>query len=178
MNRFTTALLAAVLLSPLCVAAGATTVVARSDDELALSADLVMVGRCTGAESRWVGRDLVTVATVEVHDRLKGDAPSAVTVVLPGGVDARRRVPVAVTWPGAPRIAVDEAVVLFLDAGAPVDGGYTITGFAQGKLSVVEDGAGVARVQKRGGRGETAGEPLDAFVARLRAVLDAGPPRR
>jgi hypothetical protein len=173
MNRFTKGTLAALLLLTSAEPANGTTVVPRSDEELALAADLVVVGRCTGTESRWVGRDLVTVARVEVHDRLEGDDPGTVTVVLPGGVDTRRRVPVAVTWPGAPRLADGETVVLFLDAGAPVDGGYTITGFAQGKLSVFEDGAGVARVQRRSGRGEAAGEPLDAFVERLRAVLDA-----
>jgi len=40
--------------------------------------------------------------TVAVSEALKGDAGGRLTVAVPGGVDASRRIPVAMIWPAAP----------------------------------------------------------------------------
>ena len=69
---------------------------------------------------------------------LKGEHAATATVAIPGGVDANRRIPIAMTFPGAPRIAPSEEVFLFLThAGDEIAGSYGVTGFAQGKFSIV-----------------------------------------
>src|SRR4029079_18785191 len=95
------ALLAAALVA---VPLAATTPVKMSHADLAKTPDLVIPGHCTNLESTWVGRSLVTLATVEVTDTWKGSAGSTVTVVLPGGISTKGAVPIAQTWPDAPRL--------------------------------------------------------------------------
>jgi hypothetical protein len=122
--------------------AQATTLVKMSTEQMTARATDIVVGTVTGARSVWVDRTLVTLAQVSVSESLKGGGRSELTVVLPGGVDATRAVPVAVTWPGAPVLSARENVVLFLEADAPVKDGHQIVGFSQGKYSVVRDAFG------------------------------------
>ena len=105
-------------------------------------ADLVAIGQCVETRSQWLGRDLVTLATVSLSEVIKGQEQSTVTVVLPGGIDATRRIKVASTWPGAPTIRPQEEVFLFLTRGEAVPGAYVVMGFSQGKLSIVPDRQG------------------------------------
>jgi hypothetical protein len=101
--------------------------------------DMIALGSCVEARSEWVDRRLVTLARISVREVLKGENSSEITVVLPGGVDANRKFPVAMTYPGAPRISPDENVFLFLTQDDEVGGGYTLTGFSQGKFSIIKD---------------------------------------
>jgi hypothetical protein len=137
-----------VLVAALALPAAATTAVHMSDESLVDAADLIVVGTCQEVASRWVGRDLVTLATVEVAENVKGNAGSNVRVVLPGGSDTSGPVPVAVTWPGAPSMAPGEEVLLFLVEYPAVPGGYAVAGFSQGKFSIFEGPAGEARVSR------------------------------
>jgi hypothetical protein len=105
-------------------------------------AEIIVTGRCTNLESRWLDRDLVTLATVEVTEVLKGAPPTTITVVLPGGIDANRPVPIAMTFPAAPEIYSQEAVLLFLTDEDRVAGGYSVVGFSQGKFTLAEDAQG------------------------------------
>ena len=145
---------------------------------------VIATGRCLGTRSEWIedGRVLVTVATVAVDEVLKGEPGETLTVVLPGGVDANRRIPVAMTYPGAPQIAPEEEVLLFLNGDDSVAGGYSVYGFAEGKYSIVEDQAGekvVARhftkdrVQNGPGlvRGNRPLVPLSEFKGKVRSYL-------
>lgn len=132
------ALLAALAASPL----RATTALERSTNDMIQEAQLILTGRCTHVESRWVGRDLVTLATIAVSESLKGQAGSEVTVVIPGGVDSKRPIPIAMTFPAAPTIQLKEDVLLFLTPEEQVAGGFAIVGFSQGKLTVAQDPAG------------------------------------
>lgn len=121
-----------------------------TNEALATEAELIVIGECIGAETVWVDRNLYTVATITVSESLKGSAISAVRVALPGGVDANRRFPVAMTYPGAPQISPREEVFLFLtSAEDEVPGSYAVMGFAQGKFSIVpsEQGPLVGRSQ-------------------------------
>jgi hypothetical protein len=113
-----------------------------SVEEMVNVSDLIVIGSCVEARSMWVDRNLVTLASISVKETLKGGGSSAVTVVLPGGADANRKVPVAMTYPGAPRIAPSEDVFLFLTKDDEVGGGYTIAGFSQGKFSIIKDEEG------------------------------------
>ena len=187
-------LCATLLLAAAAFPAAATTAIQLSDEDLVQAADLIVVGRCAEVQSTWVGRDLVTLATVEVREQLKGAARPTVTVVLPGGVDTHAAVPVAVTWPGAPNMAPGEEVFLFLNEFPSVADGYAVAGFSQGKFSVVEGPTGEPVVSRslgaltlRGGSGESSGgehvggersERLSSFLDRVRSILAAGEVQR
>jgi len=113
-----------------------------SIEEMTSDSDLIAIGSCLSTQPMWVDRTLVTLANISVQEVLKGENSSAITVALPGGVDANRKIPIAMTYPGAPRISPDEKVFLFLTRDDQVAGGYTIAGFSQGKFSIQtnEDG--------------------------------------
>ncbi len=113
-----------------------------SIEEMAAESDYIVIGSCLNTQSQWVDRSLVTLANISIQEVLKGEDASTVTVVLPGGVDINRKIPVAMTYPGAPRISPAEKVFLFLVRDDQVGGGYTITGFSQGKFSVLVDDDG------------------------------------
>jgi hypothetical protein len=106
---------------------------------MAAQSDFIAIGSCIETHSMWVDRTLVTLANISVQEVLKGEDSSTITVALPGGVDANRKIPIAMTYPGAPRISPNEKVFLFLVHDDMVRGGYTITGFSQGKFSVLEN---------------------------------------
>jgi hypothetical protein len=126
----------------------ATTVVKLTNQDLAEEAELIAIGHCAETRSSWIGRNLVTLATISVSEVLKGAGRSTVTVVLPGGVDANRKFPVATTWPGAPQILPQEEVFLFLANDNQSAGGHTILGFSQGKFSIVKDARGKKMVSR------------------------------
>lgn len=167
-------------LSPL----SGTTLVRLSDADLVRAADLVVTGECLDAASRWIGGELYTVATVRIDQALQGTPAATVEVVVPGGADPHAPVPIAVTVPGAPRLAPGERAVLFLTAIDSEGFGseaFSVVGLSQGKLSIVEragkpavvrDLRGAALVDEEGlvpGSLEAA-EPLEAFETRIRAL--------
>jgi hypothetical protein len=123
-------------------AAWATQLVPLSEAQLIEQSSLIVVGQCTEAKGTWMGRRLMTVATIAVDEVLKGEPHSQVTVVIPGGIDAQRPIPVAAVTAGTPQLAPSEEVVLFLSASRDLPDTYTVTGFAQGKVSVLKDAAG------------------------------------
>jgi len=118
--------------------------------DLTRMADMVVTGRCIGLRTEWVqdGRVLVTLAEIAVDDTLKGGAVATLTVALPGGADANRAVPVAMTYPDAARISLNEEVVLFLSDDDLAPGAYAVTGSQLGKLSIVEDEDGSRLVSR------------------------------
>jgi hypothetical protein len=147
--RKTVGVLASGLLLAAMIAprAEATTAIRLSNDDLTDQADLIVVGRAVDQETRWVGRNLVTLVTVAVTEAIKGEAVGSITVALPGGIDAKRKFPVAMTYAGAPRLSANEEVFLFLTAGDEVEGSYAVSGFSQGKFSIVEE-AGEKKVSR------------------------------
>jgi len=120
----------------------ATQLVPLSEAELAERSSLIVIGQCTEVRSAWMGRRLMTLATVAVRETLKGEPHAQVTVVIPGGMDAQRPVPVAAVVAGAPQLAPAEEVVLFLSARPDEPDRYTVTGWEQGKFSILKDGQG------------------------------------
>jgi hypothetical protein len=110
--------------------------------------DLIAIGSCRTTKSVWVDRSLVTLATVSLGETMKGIEQNEITVALPGGIDANREVPIAMSYAGAPRMTAGEDVFLFLRAAGPVAGTYTITGFSQGKFAIVKDEDGQQMVTR------------------------------
>jgi hypothetical protein len=155
-----------------------------SMEKMTQEAAEIVIGNCIQTRSEWSGRSLVTLATISVTERLKGDgSDGTLTVVTPGGIDANRRFPVAMTYAGAPQFSLNEEVLLFLNA--PVEGvnGYSVMGFSQGKFSLNTDTEGgkvvmkdmtKAPVQKGAGptRGTPQGIPLAEFKALVRRYLN------
>lgn len=129
----------------------ATTVVALSQPEMIQEADLILTGRCTRLESQWVDRQLMTLATVSVSEALKGQPGAEVTVVVPGGVDLNRKIPISQTFAGAPKMFVGEEVLLFLTENGRVAGGWSVVGFSQGKYTMTDSSQGKAASQDLSG---------------------------
>lgn len=149
--------------------------------QLAQRSTLIAIGKCTQVRSKWEGRVLVTLATIEVSETLKGALAPSVTVVLPGGSDAKRRFPVAMTYPGGPTISKGEEVFLFLTNRSNTADGLSITGYSQGKYTIAVTPTGQKAISRgaknlrlAGGGGAVGGSvtltPLDKFK---REVLDA-----
>ena len=160
-----------------------TLAVALSLEDMVDQSALIAIGNCVETKSVWVDRTLVTLATVSVSETLKGGEAGNVTVVLPGGVDANRKFPVAMSYPGAPRLTPGEDVFLFLNADTDTGLGYNVAGFAQGKFSIVNDENGepvVSRdltnlgLQGNNGvrRGGASAIPLGSFKDRVKARLN------
>ena len=153
-----------------------------SERQLALQSELILSGQCLGTRTAWVGRTLVTLATVSVGDVVKGQPAETVAVALPGGLDASRAVPISVSYEGAPRILPKEEVFLFLTRRPEVPLGYVVAGYAQGKFSIVEDEQGqkhvsrdLTKVRLRSragvGRGNVLKASLAEFKERIRGYL-------
>ena len=160
----------------------ATTARQLSNEVLTVEATAIVSGRCTSIHTTWSGRVLMTMATIQVTDRLKGDVAETITVALPGGIDANRRFPVSMQYPGAPQIATGEEVFLFLAPNADIGGSLAVVGFSQGKFSIVNDERGekvVSRnlsavtLQSPAGtrRGTSTRVPLDQFRNEIRRYL-------
>ena len=129
-------------------AADTTLALALSVADMTDQADVIAIGNCVDTRSMWVDNSLVTLVTVAVGEALKGMPGDTLTVVVPGGIDTNRRIPVAMTYPGAPRLTPGETVFLFLNADSEVGGGYNVTGFSQGKFSIVEGADGQPMVTR------------------------------
>src|SRR6185436_8834011 len=98
--------------------------VALSVQDMVNQSDVIAIGSCIETKSVWVDRTLVTLATFSVSESLKGNGASTITIELPGGVDANRAVPIAMTYPGAPSITPGENAFVFLTATGEVAGSY------------------------------------------------------
>lgn len=152
--------------------------------DLTAQSELIVEGTCVETRSAWIedGRVLVTLATVSVGEALKGEAAPTITVVLPGGIDSNRRIPVGMTYAGAPRMSPQEEVFLFLNREEGTPEGYAVAGFAQGKFSIVEDEKGqkvvsrdLTKVRLQSGAGTVRGNvqltPLAEFKEKVRGYL-------
>jgi hypothetical protein len=161
-----------------------TTLRSLTNKEMAQSAAVIATGKCVALRSAWQGRTLVTIATIAVSETLKGDAATTLTVTLPGGVDLQRKFPIASSYAGAPRIAMQEEVFLFLARRPALTGEHTVLGFSQGKFSIVQNANGQRMVSRdlanvtlqsvAGARqGAASDAPLDAFKQEIRGYLNA-----
>lgn len=162
-------LLVCALLVP---AAQATTVIEQSTDQMAQQASVVITGHCVNSQSQWVGKTLVTLATINVDDVLKGQPGTQVTVVLPGGVDAKRKIPVAMSYPAAPQIGANEEVLLFLSSDSLVPHDYTVVGYSQGKFTVQTNSQGQQVVAQDLG-GLTLVQPLRSASGQSRTLAES-----
>lgn len=148
----------------------ATTLMKMSTGEMTLDADTIVIGTCVSAETARVGGRLVTLIEVSVDETLKGTAASGLTMIVPGGIDHDRPVPVAVTVPGAPTVFPNENVLLFLGHSAAVVGAYDVVGFSQGVYEVVEDTTG-NKLAAQGRFNGSNGASLNELKAEIQQAL-------
>ena len=129
--------LAGVLLLALALAGPveATTVIYASPQDLGSEADIVVLGRVESTESYWnEGRTTILTRTrIAVEQAYKGPAPATVEIIQVGGIVG----PVIVNVQGACTWMPGEEVVLFAEAHDA--NCYVVSGFSQGKFSVVRD---------------------------------------
>lgn len=154
-----------------------------SMQDMVAQSDLIAIGSCIDTKSAWIDRTLVTLVTISVGETLKGAQLGTVTVELPGGIDANRKFPVSMSYPGAPRITPGENVFLFLTASGETAGSYNVAGFSQGKFSIVNDANGEPMVSRdlsemslrnENGvrRGQSEVTPLASFKQRVKGYLN------
>lgn len=178
MKRVTAGIITATLVAAGAVDLHATTARKMSNRDLAEQAQIIVIGQAAGIRPAWEGRTLVTLATVNVTERIKGDPGDTVTVALPGGIDANRKVPLAMTFAGAPTIAPGEEVFLFLGRDENISSGYVVLGFAQGKFSVVQEPGGrrvvsrdLTQIMLQGGTGTVRGAISYTSLADFRSEI-------
>jgi len=124
----------------LITTARATQVLYRTPRELGAESALVVRGEVVGVRSYWNEKrtKIFTAARVAVDETYKGSGASTVDVIQLGGVVDN----VKVTVQGALSWKEGEEIVLFLE---PYDGpsaaaaAFQVSGFSQGKFSVVRD---------------------------------------
>ena len=147
-----------------------TTLQEKSLEDLTLDAETIVVGRCLESSSEWHGRTLVTRVTLAVEKSLSGPATERLTLFLPGGIDSNRPVPVAITYPGAPQLTVDEQALFFLRS-IPDTAGHRLVGFSQGMAPLRTDAKGrqvLAASFRQGG-----GSPMAAVEEEIQRILAA-----
>ncbi|HKO05615.1 MAG TPA: hypothetical protein VJW51_12740 [Candidatus Acidoferrales bacterium] len=161
------------LLWPGVPATQSTTLARMELRELALRAPYVARVRCVQAVS-WADASLVwSLTSFEVIEAWKGNPPPKFTVRLPGGESAGKRV----TVEGAPRFAVGEDAVLFLEPERGLQ--LNIVSWAQGTFRIrrnprtgaeeaTQDTAGLQILDARTGK-SSEGERRRLTVAQLRA---------
>lgn len=180
MQRLCVVLLGVVLAQ----AAGATTLLRMSLKTMATSADAIALGTVRSTESEWVDGSLVTRATVDVEQMLKGKDLGPIPLITPGGISTSGKFPIAETVPGVPQPVVGQTLVLFLEPST-VANAYSVVGFSQGYFEVVtgpggertvtQDLSGVQLVGPGGALpGKSTQEPLERFLSQIRSYLDEG----
>lgn len=120
----------------------ATTARLVSTPELAARSERIVTGRCVATRVQWMGRILVTLATFEVEETLKGEQAASLTVALPGGIDLAHRPPVQVLYAGAPQLFAGQEALLFLRPSTELGGLHVLVGFSQGLFAITGGPAG------------------------------------
>jgi hypothetical protein len=155
------------------IAASATTSGAGDPSQIVLQADLIVEAVATDRAGVWIDGTLYTAVDLEVLKVLKGHPPGRTVLLLPGGVDLDREIPIAVRWPGAPELGTGEKALLFLNRSSDPLGAkspyYSIFGFFRGKLSIRNDGEDLVVADPSNASGGT--RPLTAVEAEIRRTL-------
>ena len=145
-----------------------TTVLVPADlSELVRDARAIARGRVVAVDAQWSAdhRTIETIVSLEVSEYLKGSLGTIVRFRVPGGVLGRFRN----IFAGAPKLAVDQQVVVFLGTRGPRV--PHVIGLNQGVYRVLPAEGRLGWVV-RGGR-STASVPLGDFQRRVRDLAGA-----
>ncbi len=133
--------------------------------QLVTGSERIVVAVVDRASSRWDGKLIVTDYELHVEDRLAGEAPSRLTLSLPGGTVGAETHHTSWSVP----LQVGERYLLFVDD--PDGGGSIATSITGGWQGAVRESAGFAELVDDV-RAFIAGEPRD--LAAIRAAASAG----
>jgi hypothetical protein len=151
---------------------------AMSVEAMTKGASAIITGKVLETKSQWIGRRLVTIANIAVTEQLKGNEASTLRVVLPGGVDSKRKFPVSMMYAGAPQMYATQDVFVFLDDAKEesVPNSYSVMGFSQGLFSIGADAGGeqvvtrnLTHVRMQKGIGVTRGNHQAVRLSELKA---------
>jgi hypothetical protein len=145
MRRLVPLSLAALL--ALAGTAAATTAIALNNRALTSTADIIAIATVVESRVVWEGRVLITEVTVKVEEVLKGAPGDTIVVSLPGGIDANRRIPIAMTYAGAPALKQGERTFLFLNRDEDTSR-LMVVGFSQGKFAINREPGGEDIVER------------------------------
>jgi hypothetical protein len=135
--------------------------VAATDDSLARRAGTIVLARAGASEGvRAEGIGVETVTRFDVLSRVRGAAPTELTVVVPGGVADD----LGVWIDGVPRYVPGHEYLLFLNRQS--DGRYRVTELALGSFDVLVDADGT----RYAARGEFVSGGLQALAQDGQAV--------
>lgn len=148
---------------------GATSFEPMTGEQILAASELIVVGRCTSAETRVEGRRVTTFYKVTVEDALLGEA-TEVEVAVPGGIDTEGPVPISHNYFGAVHLRPNQDYLLFLTSEGTSGGAFAIVGLSQGLLPI-ETASGKAMAVRRG-RTAARGMLLDAMKRQIRGYLE------
>lgn len=114
-------------------------VITMTLDDLVTSADNIVVGRCVDIQSRWQGSKIVTDATIDILQQIKGDLKTQLVITTLGGtaIHPRLKTLVNMNVPGSARFNVDDEVLVFSKENSK--GNHQIVGLTQGKFDLETD---------------------------------------
>ena len=143
--------------------AGATTLIPMSVDDMATTADTVVIATVSDQQVVRDAGAVNTLVTLTVEETVTGNPGDSVTVRVPGGSFESNGIAVGEVNAGAPIFAMDQEVALFL---SPADGAGArqILGYSQGQFNVNE---GMVRVPEFG-----APVSLERFTTRIQAMTN------
>ena len=108
-------------------------------EALVQSADAIVFARARERESIWVDGNLLTRYKFAVEEDLLHGTLREVSVIVEGGVDVNRPIPVAVIVPHAPLFAREQRVALILRrTGFPHKQDFVIAGDSRGAISLAD----------------------------------------
>ncbi len=129
----------AVVLLPVAETSAASQRELALDRMVALSEEIV-VGQVTGIETSWRGRVIVSVATVEVGETIKGvGVPRNIEITQLGGTAVHPSTGLSVTMTASTHVALAEGEEVLLFVSRSPDGLRQIVGAQQGKYAIRED---------------------------------------
>ncbi len=169
MTKRLSALLVLCLAAALLAPAQATTLRRATLQDLISSASHIFVGQVVAAESRWVGKKILTSNSIAVSQVIKGAPGQSFTLITQGG----RVGAIAQTVPSSPRLAAGQEILIF----AGHAGSHNLIVYMnQGLFDVVTENGRkyvLANAQALGlpGAGEDGRIELDSFVAEIVKVL-------
>ncbi len=169
-RRAASLVLAVLTLLAFATSALATSFVPVADRDLAAQADVIALATVMAVEPGPADRPPTTDYVVEVDELVQGHlAGGTVVVRVPGGVGADG---IGLKVDGAPQLAIGEATLLFLRAGA--DGTYSILHLMLGAFYVRAVGGGLVAEQDLAGAMRLRGGAKTNVEARDAAQRDLG----
>jgi hypothetical protein len=179
-HRFRSSLVPIALAAALLpAAAGATTMLPRSVEDLARASVSVVRATTLSTHAAWdAQRRIVTTVRLRALESISGDIAAGKEFEIRsfgGVVDGTEMIVI-----GSPRFTAGEEVVLFLTRD--IRGGLETVDMAQGKLEVTRSAAGIERLTRRDlesvewarGTGPDRVTTLTALRARITAALHPG----